>query len=136
MRVGNISTIYTRWSFWWWVELFSVVWMAWNSYRNSVQIWVKKRTKTRSIHVHKLNFIALNDCFWVSWNNWGEKMFKSITVCENCFDTSNSYPNGVGVSWGYPTPLPILYSYAAPITHLSWLEFPVSWNAVPVLYLC
>ena len=34
------------------------------------QLWTnvsEKRTKTRSIHVHKLDFIALlNDCFWIT----------------------------------------------------------------------
>ena len=66
----------------------------------------KGEKKTRSIHVLKLDFIALNDCFWVTWHSWGEKMFKSITFYENRFGTRNSYPNRVGVSWGSLTPLP------------------------------
>ena len=75
------------------------------------QLWSnmgEKRTETRSVHVHELDFIALNDCFWVTWHNGGEKMFKSITFCENCFGTSNSYPIRGVVSWGSPTPLDTL----------------------------
>ena len=47
-------------------------------------MWVKKRTKTKSLRVHKLDFTALNVCFWVTWHSLGEKIFKSITICENC----------------------------------------------------
>ena len=47
------------------------MWMAWNSYPNCGQMWVKK---TRSIHVHKLDFIAFNDCFWVTWHSWSLKI--------------------------------------------------------------
>ena len=34
-----------------------------DSYPNCGQIWVNKRAKNRSLHVHKLDFIASNDCF-------------------------------------------------------------------------
>ena len=40
-----------------------------DSYPNCGQIWVNKRTKNRSLHVHKLDFIALNDCFWGTWHS-------------------------------------------------------------------
>ena len=49
------------------------------------------------------------------YNAWGvvgglryehcKKMFKTITLCEKCFNTRISYPYSVGVSWGSPTPL-------------------------------
>ena len=77
------------------------LWIVWNS----SNMWMNKRTKTRSIHIHKFEVIALNDCFWVNWHSWGEKMFKTIKFCENCFSTRYSYPNRVGVHWGSPTPL-------------------------------
>ena len=32
-------------------------------------------------------------------------MFKTITLCENFFETGIVYPNRVGVNWGSPTPL-------------------------------
>ena len=44
----------------------------------------------------------LNDCSWINWHSWGEEMFKTITNCENCFDTRNSWPNRVGVHGGFP----------------------------------
>ena len=63
----------------WFLEwLYGVVFMAWNSYPNCGHMWVKERTNTRYTHVNKLDFNALNDCFWVTWRSWDEKMFKSI----------------------------------------------------------
>ena len=55
----------------------SVQWCGWPEFLtpNCGQMWVKKRTKTTSIYVHKLDFIALIDCFWVTWHSGGEKMF-------------------------------------------------------------
>ena len=35
-----------------------------SSYPNCGQICVNKRSKNRSLTVHKLDFIASNDCFW------------------------------------------------------------------------
>ena len=70
----------------------------------------EKRTKTRSIRVHKLDFIASNVCFWVTWHILGEKIFKSITICENCLAPEILTPTELGVSWGSPTPLLIYVS--------------------------
>ena len=53
--------------------LYPVVWMAWNSYPNCGH----KNKSYRSIHIHKLIFVASNDRFRVTWHSWGEKMFKS-----------------------------------------------------------
>ena len=66
-----------------------------------------KRTKTRSIHVLKFEFIALKHCFWANWHSWGSKWFLSITFCRNSFVTANSYPNRVG-------------SIGAPQHHCFW----------------
>ena len=93
--------------------------MVWNSYPNCGQMCVKKRTKARSIHVHKFDIIALNECFWVIWHSWSEKMFKTVKFCENCFVTRNSYLNRVGVSWGSPTPLNIAKLESWPIKRSS-----------------
>ena len=71
------------------------------------QLWSnagEKQNKTRSIHVHKLDIIALNDFFWVDWHSLGEKIFKTVKFCENRLSIRNSYSNRVGVSWGSPTP--------------------------------
>ena len=58
-----------------------VVWTAWNSYTNCGQMRVtKKKTKTASTHVLKLDFIAINDYFWVNWHSWGDKMFKTAEL--------------------------------------------------------
>ena len=65
--------------------------MAWNSYPNSGQMWMERLTKFRSIHILKHVFNALNDFSWINWLSWGEKMFKTVTLCENCFDTRNSH---------------------------------------------
>ena len=86
------------------IAIHPVVWMTWNSYPNCGQMWMKKLTKTRSIHILKL-LIALNDCSLISWHSWIQKMFRSITLCDNWSDTRNPYPNIVGVHWGSPTPL-------------------------------
>ena len=70
-----------------------------------VKCWWKKRRNTMSMHVLKLDFIALNDCFWATWHSWGEKMLMSIKFCKNCFGSGNSYPNRVWSVWSFPTPL-------------------------------
>ena len=72
--------------------------MAWNSYPNCGQMWVKKLSKTRSVHVLNFDFIALSDCSWIYWHRGGEKISKTITLC----DTGNSYPNRVRVCGKYP----------------------------------
>ena len=63
------------------------------------------------MHVLKLGFIALNDCCWINWPSWVEKMFKTNKFCRNLFDIRNSYPNRFGVSWGSPTPLHVHQSF-------------------------
>ena len=65
--------------------------MALNSYPNSGQMWIKRLTKFRSIHILKHVFNAVNDCSLINWHSWSENMFKTITLCENCFDTRNSH---------------------------------------------
>ena len=37
-------------------------------------------TQIRSINVLRLNFIALNDRYWINWHSWGEKMSETITL--------------------------------------------------------
>ena len=70
-----------------------------------MHVWVIKSTKTRSIPVHKLDFIDLNYCFWVTWLGIVE-----MGKCSNpqnfvkviLVGIRNSYPNqGVGsLAWG------------------------------------
>ena len=114
----------------------SVVWMAWNSYPICGQMWVKKLSKTRSIHVVKLDFMASNDCSLINWRSWCEKMFNTTQLCENCFDTRNSYPNRVRVRWSFPTPLiPILIVGFSIFNYFPMRLSPVSWPLVGCLLM-
>ena len=100
-------------------------WMTWNSYPNCGQMWMKKLTKTSSLFkcgCLKLDSIALNDWSWYNWLSWGEKMFKTITLCENCFASSNSYPYRVGICWGSPTPLQLYKSIFFVAAQERWSE--------------
>ena len=67
---------------------------AWNSYPNCGQIWMQN--KTMSIHVLKLDFIAINVCYWVNCHSLGEKMFQTVTFCKNCFGTRILTPTELG----------------------------------------
>ena len=71
-------------------------------------MWIKKLSATRSIHVLKLDFIALNESSWIHWHSF--KTITVITLCEIGFDTRNTYPSRVGVSRGFPTPLCTLFA--------------------------
>ena len=93
------------------------------------QLWSnldKKWTKTRFVHTLKLGFIALNDCCWINWPSWVEKMFKTNKFCRNLFDIRNSYPNRVGVSWASPTPLHVH-------VHQSFWQ---NYGGVPLVKVC
>ena len=45
-------------------------------------------------------------------------MFKTVTFCENCFGTRNSFPNSLGVCWGTPTPLRVAVGVSYILTFL------------------
>ena len=63
-----------------WVQLYMACYNQWCEWPDCGQNWMKKLTKSRSIHVLILDFIALNDCSWINLRSWGEKMFKTITL--------------------------------------------------------
>ena len=105
----------------------TVVWMAWNFYLNCGQMWVIKRTKTMSIHVQTLDFIALNDCFWFNWHRWGEKMFKTEHFVKVVLGPEFLVPTNMG-------------SVGAPKHHWSNIALKgwiiLSWTACLRIYLC
>ena len=69
----------------------------------------------------KLDFIASNDFSWINWHNRGEEMFQTIALCENRFDTRNSYPKRVGVRWDSHTPLGFMSRYLKQIYNATKL---------------
>ena len=53
------------------------------------QLWSimgEKIILNRDYNVPKLDFIALNDCSWINWQSWGEKILTSITLWKLLWD--------------------------------------------------
>ena len=99
-----------------------------DSYPNCGWIWVKKEQKIGLFMFISLILLLQMIVFGVgpTWHSSAKKMFKSITFCENCFGTKNSYSNIVGVSWGSPTPLLVIQF----LIHRSETYWPTT-NTMP-----